>query len=551
MKFDYQSYRYPSRRETVFARNGMVCTSQPLAAQAGLDILKAGGNAIDAAVATAAALTVLEPTSNGIGGDAFALVWMEQDKALKGLNASGGAPSALTAKRVRAMGYQEMARRGWLPVTVPGAPSAWAELTKTHGRLSLAENLQPAIRYAREGYPVSPTVAKLWAAGFSLFDEIRAEAAQAGTEKDTAWLRPWFDHFAPGNRAPKPGEIWKSEEMANTLEQIASTAAKAFYQGQLADAIDRFSGQTGGFLRKSDLTEYWCEWVNPIHINYHGFDVWEIPPNGDGIIALMALNMLKNFRSDGGYEGRQSPELCHRQIEAIKLAFADGHRYVTDPSRMMITEEELLSAEYGRRRAGEIGTKAQIPEAGDPRSGGTVYLCTADAEGNMVSFIQSNYHGFGSGVVVPGTGISLQNRGFSFSLDESHVNVLAPGKKAFHTIIPGFLTRDGEAVGPFGLMGAFMQPQGHVQLLMNLIDFGLNPQEALDAPRWQWIRGLEIEVEQSFPAETASQLAQMGHHVTYATDSISFGRGELILRSKDGVLCGACEPRAAGSIAAW
>lgn len=544
MKFDYQSYRYPSRRETVFAKNGMVCTSQPLAAQAGLSILKAGGNAVDAAVAAAAAMTVLEPTSNGLGSDAFALVWIEEKKELMGLNASGRAPECLSAAQVREMGYEKMPDRGWLPVMVSGAPSAWAELTKRYGRLSLAENLAPAIRYAREGYPVSPTIASLWEAGFCVFERIQTEA-------DPAWLQPWFDHFAPQGRAPKAGEIWKSEEMAGSLEKIAATEAKAFYRGELAEAISDFSEKTGGFIRKSDLEDYWCEWVKPIHINYRGYDVWEIPPNGDGIIALMALNSLKQFEFPHGYEGRQSELTCHRQLEAMKLAFADGNHYVTDRSDMKVTEEELLSDRYGKARAAQIGEEAKVPEAGDPGSGGTIYLCTADGEGNMVSFIQSNYKGFGSGVVIPGTGISLQDRGCSFSLDETQANVLASRKKAFHTIIPGFLTKDGEAVGPFGVMGAYMQPQGHVQVLMNLIDFGLNPQEALDAPRWQWIREKEVELEPSFPSETAEKLIERGHQIRYASDCLSFGRGELILRGEDGVLCGASEPRAGGTVAAW
>ena len=556
MEFDYQNYRYPSRRETVFARNGMVCTSQPLAAQAGLEILKAGGNAVDAAVATAAAMTVLEPTSNGLGSDAFALVWLEETKELLGLNASGRAPEHISASRVKAMGYQKMPDRGWIPVMVPGAPSAWAELTEKYGRLSLEENLAPAIRYAREGYPVSPTAATLWDAAFQMFDGMRDEGNGLSGFSDDAephptWLQPWFSHFAPKGRAPRAGEVWKSEDMAVSLEKIAATGAKAYYQGELAQAISEFAEKTGGFIRKSDMEDYWCEWVKPIHINYRGYDVWEIPPNGDGIIALMALNILKQFEIPGGLEGRQSESVCHRQLEAMKMAFADGQHYVTDPRAMNVTQEQLLADGYAKERAAQIGEKAEFPQIGDPNSGGTIYLCTADGEGNMVSFIQSNYKGFGSGVVVPGTGISLQDRGCSFSLDEAQANVLAPKKKAFHTIIPGFLTKDGEAVGPFGVMGAFMQPQGHVQVLMNLIDFGLNPQEALDAPRWQWIHGKEIEVEPSFPRETADQLMKRGHQIRYAADSLSFGRGEMILRTEEGVLCGAAEPRAGGTVAAW
>ena len=546
LKFDYEMYRYPSRREMVFGRNGMVCTSQGLAAQAGLDTLKAGGNAIDAAVTTAAAMTVLEPTSNGLGSDAFALVWLEEKKELLGLNASGRAPQELTAEMVRAMGYETMPDRGWIPVMVPGAPSAWAELTRRYGRRTLRQNLESAIRYAAEGYAVTPTIAQLWEAGYRLFDKIRAAEG-----KKAAWLKPWFEHFAPEGRAPKAGEIWKSPEMARTLEQIADTDAKAYYEGILAEKLDAFSKETGGYIRKEDLKDYWCQWVKPIHVNYRGYDVWEIPPNGDGIITLMTLNILKNFTFVDGIEGREAEETVHRQLEAMKLAFADGNRYVADPTSMNVTAEELLADAYGKRRAGQISEKAQMPEAGDPNSGGTIYLCTADADGNMVSFIQSNYKGFGSGIVVPGTGISLQDRGANFSLDPHSENCLAPGKKSFHTIIPGFLTRDGEAVGPFGVMGAFMQPQGQVQVLMNLIDFGLNPQEALDAPRWQWIRDKQIQLESTYPQEIAEALRKRGHVIEYVDSRLSFGRGEIILKRENGAYAGASESRAGGTVAAW
>lgn len=551
MKFDSLTYRYPSRRELTFARKGMVCTSQPLAAQAGLDTLKAGGNAVDAAVATAAAMTVLEPTSNGLGSDAFALVWLEEKKELLGLNASGRAPRAISAEIVKAKGYEAMPQRGWIPVMVPGAPSAWAELTKKYGKRTLRENLEPAIQYAREGYAVTPTIAKLWKSGYEVFDRIRAEAVGKAETEGAAWVLPWFEHFAPEGRAPQAGEIWKSEEMAKSLTMIAETDAECYYRGELAEKMDAFSRETGGYLRKEDLADYWCEWVTPIHVNYRGYDAWEIPPNGDGIIALMALNTLKNFTFETGYDSRQSAETCHRQLEAMKMAFADGTRYVADRKFMTVTEEELLAPAYGAARAALIGDTAKQPEYGDPRSGGTIYLCTADSDGNMVSFIQSNYSGFGSGIVIPGTGISLQNRGYNFSLEETSENCLGPGKKSFHTIIPGFLTKDGEAVGPFGVMGAFMQPQGHVQVLMNLIDFGLNPQEALDAPRWQWVREKKVQLEPSFPQETARQLAAMGHEIEYASESISFGRGEMILKGENGVYCGASEPRAAGTVAAW
>lgn len=535
---DFTNYRYPSRREVVFGRNGMVCSTQPLASQAGVDVLKRGGNAVDAAVAAAACMTVLEPTSNGIGSDAFALVWIEKEKKLYGLNASGRAPMDLHAGTVRDLGFARMPQRGWIPVMVPGAPSGWTELTKRFGALSLREVMNPAIRYARDGYPVSPTAARLWAESYEIFSGM-----------EDACFKPWKALFAPKGRAPRAGELWHSEDFARTLEQIADTGAEAFYRGELADRMDAFSRETGGYIRKSDLESYWCQWVEPIHVNYRGCDVWEIPPNGDGIIALMALNILSGFAFDEN--ARDSEETFHRQLEAMKLAFADGNRYVADPAAMEVTTDSLLAESYAAERRSLIGEEAREPEAGDPQSGGTVYLCAADGEGNMVSYIQSNYNGFGSGVVIPGTGISLQNRGANFSLDEESPNCLAPGKKSFHTIIPGFLTKDGEAVGPFGVMGAFMQPQGHVQVIMNLLDFGCNPQEALDAPRWQWIKDKEVLLEPSASDETVEALRARGHQSTRAGDSISFGRGQMILRLEDGVLCGAAEPRAGGTAAAW
>ena len=440
MNYDALSCRYSSRRSLIYGRRGMVCTSQPLAAQAGLDMLKQGGSAVDAAIATAACMTVLEPTSNGLGSDAFALVWTQGK--LHGLNASGRAPRSLTADAVRSLGHQAMPKRGWLPVMVPGAPSAWAELSQRFGRLPLRQVLQPAIDYAREGYPVSPVISQLWDRAYQEF------SALPPAEE----LQPWFDTFAPKGRAPRAGEVWSCPHMADTLEEIADTGARAYYQGWLADAIDQFSQRTGGFLRKSDLEDYWCTWTDPIHIDYRGYDVWELPPNGDGIVALMALNILK---------------------------------------------------------------------------------------------------GFGSGIVIPDTGISLQNRGFSFSLNPEDCNCLEPGKKAFHTIIPGFLTKDGRPVGPFGVMGAFMQPQGHVQVITNTLDFHMNPQEALDAPRWQWVGGKNIEVEQGFPRGLTEELVRMGHRVTVASESLSFGRGQIIWRDEHGVLTGATEPRADGAVAAW
>jgi gamma-glutamyltranspeptidase / glutathione hydrolase len=536
LNFDYLNYPYPSQRMTTIAKNGMVATSQPLAAQAGLDILKKGGNAIDAAIATAACLTVVEPTSNGIGGDAFALVWTKGE--LHGLNASGPAPKSISIDAVKAKGHDIMPKFGLVPVTVPGAPAAWAELSKRFGKLPLTEVLQPAIKYAEKGFPLSPILAKYWNGAYPKFKELFK-----GEE-----FKGWFDTFAPDGKVPAVGEMWSSEGHASTLRSIAETGAESFYRGELAEKIGQYSKEHGGFISSEDLAAYQPEWVEPIKVNYRGYDVWEIPPNGQGIVALMALNILKGFE----FNEKDSVDSYHKQIEAMKLAFADGKKYVTDPEKMKVTSEQLLSEEFAEVRRNLIGEKALTPEPGTPPSGGTVYLATADGEGNMVSFIQSNYMGFGSGVVVPGTGIALQNRGADFSLDPEHDNALEPGKKTYHTIIPGFLTKDNEAVGPFGVMGGYMQPQGHAQVVMNTVDFHLNPQAALDAPRWQWMEGKKVTVEPTFPNHIAQALARKGHQIEVTLDGGGFGRGQIIWRDpKTGVLSGGTEARTDGAIAAY
>lgn len=533
---DYLNYPYSSRRTVTFARNGMVATSQFLAASAGLDMLKKGGNAIDAAVAAAACLTVVEPTSNGIGGDAFALVWAGE--RLYGLNSSGPSPRSISIEKVLERGYEKIPRYGWIPVTVPGAPAAWAALIERFGRLSLQEVLQPAVDYAEEGYPVTPTTGRSWQLACKHYQEVLK-----GEE-----FRHWFDTFAPGGRPPKIGEIWRSPGHARTLRSIAETGAESFYRGELAEEIDSFARETGGFLSGEDLAGYTPEWVEPIRVNYRGYDVWELPPNGQGLVALMALNILKGFE----FPCRDSVVTYHRQIEAIKLSFADGKKYITDPEKMPVAAEALLAEDYARERRELISDRALRAQSGNPDKGGTVYLAAADGEGNMVSYIQSNYMGFGSGLVVPGTGIALQNRGYSFSLDRKHANRLEPGKRPYHTIIPGFLTKDGTALGPFGVMGGYMQPQGHIQVVMNMIDFGLNPQAALDAPRWRWDQGLQVTVEHDFPLHIAQELQRRGHEIRVALFAGEFGRGQIILRDpKSGVLTGGTEPRTDGSVAAW
>jgi len=538
MKQNFNSYRYqyPSRRFVVYGYRGMVATSTPTAAQAGLEVLKKGGNAIDAAVAAAAALTVVEPTSNGIGSDNFALVWTQGK--LYGLNSSGRAPMALTVEEVRRRGYDVMPFFGTVPVTVPGAPGGWAELNRRFGRLSLTEDMAPAIDLAENGFAVGTKVSDLWKNGMGLF-------AAAG-HTDGAFRHIW-ETFTKDGVCPGPGDIVRLPDHARTLQEIAETKAESFYRGNLAQKIDDFFKANDGYLRGSDLAAFAPEWVEPISVNYRGYDVHEIPPNGHGIVALMALNMLKKME----LSQRESADTYHKMIEAVKLAFVDGQKYITDPACMSVTVEDLLSDAYAEERLRLIGKTAVDPKAGDPRCGGTVYLCTADGEGNMVSLIQSNYNRFGSGMVIPGTGISMQDRGANFSLDPSHDNCLAPGKRPYHTIIPGFMSKDGKAVGPFGVMGGFMQPQGHVQVVVNTVDFGMNPQDALDAPRFQWVGGKQVQLEPIVPLHVASELREMGHDVIPMIDQTNFGRGEIIWRSEDGSLAGATEPRTDGCVAAW
>ena len=526
-----QSLPYPSRRTSVVAHRGMVATSQPLAVQAGLEILKAGGNALDAALAAAAALTVVEPTSNGIGSDAFALVW--DGSRLHGLNGSGRAPSGLTIERVRAAGHTTMPSRGWLPVTVPGAPRAWRDLHDRFGRLDFERVLAPSIDLAEHGFAVSPTVAHLWSGA------TRGYAGLSGK-----LFEPWFETFTSDGRPPAPGDVWRLPDHARTLRLIARTGGDDFYRGGLAARIAEFAAQTDGVLTMSDLSNHTSTWVEPIGTSYRGHEVWEIPPNGQGLTALAALNILEGF--DLARLGRDSVEAFHLQIEAMKLAFADAHRYIADPEHVEVPTSGILSKEYAAGRRALIDDVAREREPGDPPRGGTVYLCTADADGMMVSYIQSNYQGFGSGIVVPGTGIALQNRGHGFRLDRDHPNALAPGKRPYHTIIPSFLTRDGKAVGPFGVMGGFMQPQGHVQMVLNTLDWGLNPQASIDAPRWQVTGGLGVALEYGVPQHVVEGLARRGHAIKVEPNTDGFGRGQIIWRLRSGSLVAGSESRADG-----
>ncbi len=528
---------YVSQRLPAYGRRGMVATSNSLAAQAGLEMLKKGGNAIDAALAAAACLTVCEPTANGIGGDAFAIVAFEGE--IFGLNASGPAPGGISLETLIKQGHKELPKYGFVPVNVPGAPAGWVALSKRFGSLPLIEVFAPAISYAEEGYSVSALLSNQWNRAFEIYKK----------QLQGAEFKEWFNTFAPEGRGPEAGELVRLPNHGKSLRRIAETMGEAFYRGEIAEAIDAFSRKYGGFLRATDLENYGAEWVEPIFSEYRGFEVWEIPPNGQGIVALMALNILKGF--DFAPEDKDSLLTYHRQIEALKLAFADAQSCVTDPKHMGVTVEELLSQGWADEKRRLIGSDALLPPRSEETKAGTVYLATADRDGNMVSLIQSNYMGFGSGLVVPGTGVALHNRGHNFSFDPSHPNCLAPGKKPYHTIIPGFLTKDRKPLGPFGVMGGFMQPQGHVQVVMNLADFGHNPQAALDAPRFQWIKGKQVHLEKTLPSSIAHQLEQMGHEITITEGNASYGRGQVILRMENGTFVGGTESRVDGTVAMW
>jgi gamma-glutamyltranspeptidase / glutathione hydrolase len=511
------SLPHPSRRQPVLA-DRVVATSQPLAAQAGLDALRQGGNAVDAAVATAMALTVVEPTSNGIGGDAFAIV-ADADGSIHGLNASGRAPAGLDADRL--LGLAAMPLHGWDAVTVPGAVSAWAALVERFGRLDLETLAQPAIRYAREGYPVSPITAAAWR---------HAESTFAGREDFAA-------AFLPGGRAPRAGERFALPDAAATLELIAASGGAAFYTGELAERMAGHAAATGGTLTVDDLAAHRVEWVGTITLAHRDRIVHEIPPNGQGIAALIALGLLA--RTDVERHHPDSPEAVHLQVEAMKLAFADAHAHVADPDRMAVSPEALLDDAYLDERAALIDPRrAGDPGHGTPPHGGTVYLAAADDEGRMVSFIQSNYYGFGSGVVVPGTGIALQNRGAGFTTAAGHPNAVAPRRRPFHTIIPALTERDGRPELAFGVMGGPMQPQGHVQVLSRMVDHDANPQAASDAPRWRVEVGRALALEEGVPDATAAALAEQGHDLTRDQGMGGFGGAQLVQRLGDAWLAG-------------
>lgn len=514
---------YPSRRMPVMARN-IVATSQPLAAQAGLRMLQKGGNAVDAAIATAVALTVVEPTSNGIGSDAFAIVW--DGRGLHGLNASGHSPAAWDYQHFSH--FESMPRLGWNSVTIPGAVSCWVALSNRFGFLAFDELFGPAIEYAYDGFPVSPITAEMWYSAPKTYQGYPEFAAA----------------FLPSGRAPKIGEKFQCRAQAITLERIAETKGEAFYCGDLADKIVAHSQNTGGFISKEDLATHKADWVETISIDYHGFTLHEMPPNTQGIAALLALGILKHWNI-GDYPV-DSPNSLHLQIEAMKLALVDTHRYVSDPSSMDIECKDLLNPDYLSRQAKSIDLK-KAQDLGDDieNRGDTVYLTTADAKGMMVSLIQSNFDGFGSGIVIPNTGISLQNRGACFNLERNHPNQVKGRKRPFHTIIPALVMKDDQPLMSFGVMGGLMQPQGHAQIMARMFDYHQNPQAACDAPRWQIFPNMKVGFEAGFKSETLEDLNSRGHRISKIEENRWFGGAQLIYKLADGY-CGASDSRKDG-----
>lgn len=520
-------------RAPTYARNGIVATSQPLAAQAGLHLLRQGGNAVDAALAAAIALTVVEPVSNGIGGDAFALV--QHEGTTFGLNGSGRSPRGQPRPAFLAA---PAPRLGWDTVTVPGAPRAWADLHRRAGRLGFERLFEPAIHYARSGFVVTPMVARNWQLAERRF--ARGHAAE---------VDGWFTAFTVDGRPPRVGETFRSEAHARTLERIARSRADDLYDGELARAITAHAAASGGHLTSDDLASHASTWVEPRTVAYRDARVWELPPNGQGVVALQALGVLAGF----DFRGLDPVERVHLQVESLKRAFADVGARVADPDVAPFDLEAHLNDRHLDDLRGTIGTEAADPAASAQQPGGTVYVAAADAEGTLVSWIQSNFEFFGSGVVVPDTGIALQNRGAGFAADPSHPNAWAPGKRPYHTIIPALFEHPERGRGPLGMIGGHLQPQGHVQLVSRLVDDGVGLQQAVDAWRYQWRQGLRLDLERHAPAEIADGLALRGHDVALLPDTgrYDFGRAQVVLRRPDGVLTGASDARADGLAAGY
>ena len=567
-------------RSEVLARHGMVCTSVPAATQVGLDILKRGGNAVDAAIAANATLGLMEPVSNGIGGDLFAIVYSAKENKLYGINGSGRSPLDLSYEQMRAeldkLHRKTIPPRGMLPISVPGTVDAWSELHKKFGKLKFSDDLAPAVKYAEEGFPVTELIAFYWHFGPEVYKDLPGGFLETYT-------------LDGKGRTPAKGDIFKNPALAKTLRLIGEKGRDAFYKGEIADKIDKFMRENGGFLRKADFEKHTSTWVDPVSANYRGYDVFELPPNGQGIATLQILNILEGF--DLKSMGRNSAETLHAMIEAKKIAWADRAKFYADPEFAKIPLAGLLSKEYAaeRRKLIDPGHAAKAVQAGvapangaesqatreplqdsaaTPKrspvdDGDTIYMCTADDEGNMVSLIQSNYRGMGSGIVVPGLGFMFQDRGELFSMEPGHANVYAPGKRPFHTIIPGFVMKDGKPWEAFGVMGGGMQPQGHVQVLTNQIDFGLNAQEAGDASRWQhegdneptgekMEKGGYVEVESGIPYEIVRELEKRGHEVRF--DVGGYGGYQAIkveLHDGQRVYVGASESRKDGQAAGY
>ncbi len=532
-------------RSEVIAQNGMACTSQPLATQVALDILKSGGNAIDAAIAANAVLGLMEPTGNGIGGDLFAIVWDAKTQKLHGLNASGRSPYELTLGYFEKNGYEKIPSHGPLSVSVPGCVDGWFELHKKFGKLPMNEILTPAIDYAKNGLPVSELIAHYWQSNSKILQKY-----------------PGFEEiFMPGGKAPEKGEIFRNPYLANTLESIAKQGRDVFYKGEMAQRMVDYLREQGGFFTMKDFEDHTSEWIEPVSTNYRGYDVWELPPNGQGIAALQMLNILENF--DIGNMGFGSPEYMHLFIEAKKLAFEDRARFYADPDFNALPVEQLISKSYGKERAKliDLNRAGRSYPAGEPDTDNTIYLTTADKDGNMVSLIQSNFRGMGSGMTPGKLGFVLQDRGELFTLEEGHMNVYEPHKRPFHTIIPAFITKGGEPWMSFGVMGGDMQPQGHVQIVCNIIDFGMNLQEAGDAPRIEhsgssqptgekMTDGGTVSLETGFSYQTIRSLMEKGHNISYANGP--YGGYQAIMRDdKNKVYYGASESRKDGQAAGY
>ncbi len=545
--YDRVTGRAFASRSEVIAPQAMAATSQPLATEAALEILRRGGSAVDAAIAANAMLALMEPTGCGLGGDLFAIVWDAEGKQLHGLNGSGRSPRSLTLEELRRQGLTSIPPHGPLPVSVPGTVDAWFELHRRFGKLPMREVLAPAIRYAREGFPLSELIAYYWNLSVPRLSRFPGFA----------------ETFAPGGKAPQKGDLFRNPALATTLEKLASGGRDVFYEGEIARTIDAYMRRNGGFLAYEDLAAHRSEWVQPVSTKYRGYDVWQLPPNGQGIAVLQMLNLLEPY--DLAAMGFGSADYAHLFVEAKKLAFADRARWYADPAFNEIPVAELISKPYAESRRKLIDPRraARQVEAGNPalEQGDTIYLTTADAAGNMVSLIQSNYRGMGSGMTPDGLGFVLQDRGELFALEDGHFNVYAPGKRPFHTIIPGFVTKDGKPWLSFGVMGGATQPQGQVQILVNLIDFGMNLQEAGDAPRMlhngsteptgeTMTTGGELALESGFAYETVRALQQRGHRVVWGQGD--FGGYQAILRHPEqGVYYGASESRKDGHAAGY